>query len=433
MLMQFSTTWEPVKFNAQAIITSQTGATTILIQLSPAGLIPGLMLMQLSPPMMAHSLMLMQLSPTTLDHDQFSCNFQLFPTKFCNAHLMQHYNYHQIRWILNENWMRIEWELTFHFCLGYFVISGVFNATHAWILNFREWVAGDRPGGRHIIFHQPYFVEYYNMSFPRHHQRTQVSALCVVWMGILLSTYWQFARHRDSHLLGLQGLRRVADHVNSLFLESQVSTRIPPHIIAYPQRCIPSVSGRGNLTLLLLLLNGDIAVNPGPMQHDVNTAPRPVSVFPCDHCELAVNWSDHAICCDSCSIWYHRSCHDMSVTQYRNLGDESWKCNRCHTPLWDTFHSYEVIDIVRQNSVHSTHDAWSRITSDTSLPSPSSFRPPQHSTPEATGNSLPSAAPHAPSPTWPLALALQPAVNTTLPPFYPRTMTGGLSLLTLTV
>ena len=100
MLMLFSTTWEPVKFNAQAIITSLTGATTILIQLSPAGLIPGLMLMQLSPPMMAHSLMLMQLSPTTLDHDQFSCNFQLFPTKFCNAHLMQHYNYHQIRWIL---------------------------------------------------------------------------------------------------------------------------------------------------------------------------------------------------------------------------------------------------------------------------------------------------------------------------------------------
>ena len=48
-----------------------------------------------------------QLSPTTLDHDQFSCNFQLVPTKFCNAHLMQHYNYHQIRWILTENWLRI--------------------------------------------------------------------------------------------------------------------------------------------------------------------------------------------------------------------------------------------------------------------------------------------------------------------------------------
>ena len=135
MLMQFSTTWEPVKFNAQAINTSLTGATTILIQLSPARLIPGLMLMQLSPPTMAHSLMLMQLSPTTLDHDQFSCNFQLLPTKFCNAHLMQHYNYHQIRWILTENWMRINISLLLgklHFrvhrpnlcqnCLGWMLI-----------------------------------------------------------------------------------------------------------------------------------------------------------------------------------------------------------------------------------------------------------------------------------------------------------------------
>ena len=130
MLMQFSTTWEPVNFNAQAIITSLTGATTILIQLSPAGLIPGLMLMQLSPPTMAHSLMLMQLSPTTLDHDQFSCNFQLLPTKFCNAHLMQHYNYHQIRWILTENWMRIEWELTFHFCLGGFISLTLHRIKH---------------------------------------------------------------------------------------------------------------------------------------------------------------------------------------------------------------------------------------------------------------------------------------------------------------
>ena len=103
----------------------------------------------------------------------------------------------------------------------------------SWILNSLEWVAGNRLGGRHIGFHQTYFVEYYNMSLPRHHQRTHVGALCVVWMGILLSTYWQFALHRDSHLLGLQGRQRVADHVNSLFLETHVSTCIPPHL-AYP-------------------------------------------------------------------------------------------------------------------------------------------------------------------------------------------------------
>ena len=270
------------------------------------------------------------------------------------------------------------------------------------------------------------------MSFPRHHQRTQVSALCVVWMGILLFTYWQFARHRDSHLLGLQGRQRVADHVNSFFLESQVSTCIPPHIIAYPRRCIPSVSGRDNLTLLLLLFSGDIAVNQGPMQHDMNTAPRPASVFPCGHCELAVNWSDHAICCDSCSIWYHWACHDMSVTQYRNLGDESWKCYYCHNPLWDTFHSYEVSDIVRQHSVHSTHDARSRITSYTSLPSPApSYR-------RSTVHLRPQVTPHHLLPPIPQShLTTSPGTTASsehdTPPFHPRTITGGLSLLMLTV
>ena len=118
---------------------------------------------------------------------------------------------------------------------------------------------------------------------------------------------------------------------------------------------------------------------------------------------------------------------------YPWLSTEAWEMSHGNataaTP--PTFHSYEVSDIVRQHSVHSTHDARSRTTSDTSLPSPSSFRPLQHSTPEATGNSLSSAAPNPPSPTWPQALALQPAANTTLPAFHPRIITAGFSLSTL--
>ena len=55
MLMQFFTTWESVKFSARAIITSLTGATTILIQLSPTGVIPGLILRQLKQPERLHS------------------------------------------------------------------------------------------------------------------------------------------------------------------------------------------------------------------------------------------------------------------------------------------------------------------------------------------------------------------------------------------
>ena len=97
------------------------------------------MLMQLSPPTMAHSILLMQLSPTTLDHDQFSCNFQLVPTKFCNAHLMQHYNYHQIRWILTEDWLRINISL----------LLGVYakNCSTYWpfTLTLSQWSSSGNP------------------------------------------------------------------------------------------------------------------------------------------------------------------------------------------------------------------------------------------------------------------------------------------------
>ena len=159
--------------------------------------------------------------------------------------------------------------------------------------------------------------------------------------------------------------------MSSLFLEAQVNARIPPHTIGHPWHCIPSASGSDHMTQILCLLSNDIAVNPDPKQHDVNTAPRPVSVFPCGHCELTVTWLDHAVCCDSCSIWFHRSCHDMFVTWCINLDDESLMCHCCHTPLWDTFHSYEISDIVRQHSVHSVHDAHSRITDYSHLPDPS--------------------------------------------------------------
>ena len=106
--------------------------------------------------------------------------------------------------------------------------------------------------------------------------------------------------------LGYRGVRGLLTMWIPCFLRPKSAPVYP--VTSLPSwRCIPSVSGRDNLTLLL---SGDIDVNPGPMQHDVNTAPRPTSVFPCGHCELAVNWSDDAICCDLCSIWCHQSCCD---------------------------------------------------------------------------------------------------------------------------
>ena len=74
--------------------------------------------------------------------------------------------------------------------------------------------------------------------------------------------------------------------------------------------------------IIVLLLSGDIEENPGP-----NT----VDVYPCGYCELKVDWSDNAVCCDNCSIWFHCSCINIGKSEYSRLNHTSvnWDCFRC--------------------------------------------------------------------------------------------------------
>ena len=63
-------------------------------------------------------------------------------------------------------------------------------------------------------------------------------------------------------------------------------------------------------------------MNPGSQSREI---------FQCGHCDLPVNWSDLAGMCDSCDIWFYKSCRSMSTTEYNNLTEEdSWRCYRCH-------------------------------------------------------------------------------------------------------
>ena len=60
---------------------------------------------------------------------------------------------------------------------------------------------------------------------------------------------------------------------------------------------------RRTIITLMLLLCGDVELNPGPVNK---------SIYPCGFCELRVNWSHKALCCDSCSLWYHKTCLSMA-------------------------------------------------------------------------------------------------------------------------
>ena len=49
-----------------------------------------------------------------------------------------------------------------------------------------------------------------------------------------------------------------------------------------------------------------------------------------------------AICCDTCDIWFHKTCVSMTSSVYSELNStENWFCYRCHSTNCDTFHSYE--------------------------------------------------------------------------------------------
>ena len=124
-------------------------------------------------------------------------------------------------------------------------------------------------------------------------------------------------------------------------------------------------------TLIVLLLGGDIELNPGP------------SVYPCGYCQYNVSWNGDGLCCDNCDMWFHPSCIDISSAEYRALGQtsEEWKCYRCHTVNSSClmYHSYEV-------DTHNRFSILSCVTDDSVFlndSSPSRGTAPWHSSPQS--------------------------------------------------
>jgi len=78
------------------------------------------------------------------------------------------------------------------------------------------------------------------------------------------------------------------------------------------------------LTILILLLSGDVELNPGPNQ----------STYLCPYCDLMVDYGMKAIQCDFCDMWYHKTCISMCTKDYENLVDNSisFLCCRCDHP-----------------------------------------------------------------------------------------------------
>ena len=79
----------------------------------------------------------------------------------------------------------------------------------------------------------------------------------------------------------------------------------------------------GRLLLLILLLSGDIHLNPGPS-----------ATFPCRTCRREVLASDPAIQCDQCDMWVQVTCDcSLTISDYNemlaNPSDDPWFCSAC--------------------------------------------------------------------------------------------------------
>ena len=178
--------------------------------------------------------------------------------------------------------------------------------------------------------------------------------------------------------------RPLADETHFQYLQNlvgsqQTLTKVRPlkfYILQHPKQVKTSL-------IILLLLSGDIAKNPGPR------APK----FPCGMCKKAVKNNCPAIQCDNCNIWIHNKCSGITENEYQNFLQRSnltFICPHCNLPTFLKNCSYpiELSDNQYEPLLDNT-PGLSDTDSNSSLPSistPSDFKPAPNATSSPSKN-----------------------------------------------
>ena len=107
---------------------------------------------------------------------------------------------------------------------------------------------------------------------------------------------------------------------------------------------ILNLNFQARLLCHLLLLGGDISVNPGPQWK-----------FPCTICTNPVKTNQRGICCDQCDRWLHTQCCNVSDSTYENLANSScaWICPECGSSnfLSSALNSISEVDLSNSFSI----------------------------------------------------------------------------------
>jgi hypothetical protein len=156
----------------------------------------------------------------------------------------------------------------------------------------------------------------------------------------------------------LSGDKRIDNDFSSAQLA--LSKFTPPQTTAANQTrrhlgiTVTTVSTNQYLSIVNILIAGDINPNPGPIQ------------CPCGACGKPVTSNQRAICCDGegCDKWYHIKCTGTSIAEYNHLSecDTDWYCAPCTLPQFtDSFfdlstESASVLDDTMYDTNSSTID-----------------------------------------------------------------------------
>lgn len=111
--------------------------------------------------------------------------------------------------------------------------------------------------------------------------------------------------------------------VNAILIENHSRLACPSLLQLIHGKPVAGVSSRYFWIidwLYILLLVGDVALNPGLSQYPYTACVRPVGS------------NQHALCCDMCQRWTHATCGGVSTKQYSDMASQEefpWCCPSC--------------------------------------------------------------------------------------------------------
>ena len=153
-----------------------------------------------------------------------------------------------------------------------------------------------------------------------------------------IEDYYRHTLYTVLLLLHYKGTRQFYMYINIRIVQSGTLYFEKP--FSKPLLSVSKPSKSNSLWIIMLLLSGDVEVNPGPE-----------TKWPCGICQYPVTWSQEGVACDSCELWHHKSCISLCSDDFQLLerSNVAWKCCKCDSINCDTFtfHSFEL-----QSQIH---------------------------------------------------------------------------------